>query len=61
MLLGAERGGAENGWGLTKDLQMASKWYKKSAQQGNTAGKINASRALQVLPPLFTTDVRWDL
>jgi TPR repeat protein len=27
---------------------MASKWYKKSAQQGNTAGKINASRAMQV-------------
>ena len=51
--MGLNVGLAENGWGLTKDLEMASKWYKKSAQQGNTAGKINASRATQVRASSF--------
>eukprot|EP00976_Prorocentrum_cordatum_P016925 340761-Prorocentrum_minimum.AAC.1 len=34
----------ENGLGVTKDLSEAAVWYRRAADQNNTAGKINLSR-----------------
>ncbi len=52
----------ENGYGVTKDLQLAAAWYLKAAQQGNTDAQYNLGAMYEHgigMPVNYPEAARW--
>ena len=39
----------QNGWGVDKDLSLAAKWYRKSAEAGNVSAKSRLEECLRLM------------